>query len=173
MQKTTKTREMLISHYKAYPSLEIADIFKFLFQSAFGCEHLVSSKERALTYIKEELERVSAERSAPRIDALDGDYSRVHLSCLNERATPEILAEYFCLSARTEPEGKATLTEKIAVARELIASGEIPLSLSEFDELHAKWQAAGYPAVHHSDTFREAYHPAYRVIANEHLHLFV
>ena len=147
----------------------MADIFKFIFQSAFGCEHLVSSEERALNYIKAELERIKDDESAPRIDALDGDYSRVHLSCLSDEVTPEVLAKYFCLSAKVEEGGKERLIEKIAVARELIADGTIPLSLSDFDELHARWREAGYPAIHHSDSFRKAYRPAYRVIANEYV----
>ena len=168
MENTNKTRELLIEHYNTYPRLEVADIFKFIFQSAFGCEHLVSSEERALNYIKEELKRVSVDES-PRIDKLDGNYSRVYLSCLNDEVTPEVMAKYFCLSAKIEPDGKEKLLEKIAVARELILDGTIALSLSDFDELHERWREAGYPAIHHSETFREAYHPAYRVIANEYL----
>ena len=168
MENTNNTRELLVSHYNAYPRLEVADIFKFIFQSAFGCEHLVSSEERALNYIKEELKRVSADE-APRVDKLDGNYSRVYLSCLNDEVTPEVMAKYFCLSAKIEPDGKEKLLEKIAVARELILDGTIALSLSVFDELHERWREAGYPAIHHSETFREAYHPAYRVIANEYL----
>ena len=168
MENTNKTRELLVSHYNTYTKLEVADIFKFIFQSAFGCEHLVSSEERALNYIKEELKRVSADE-APRVDKLDGNYSRVYLSCLNDEVTPEVMAKYFCLSAKIEPDGKEKLLEKIAVARELILDGTIALSLSDFDELHERWREAGYPAIHHSEAFREAYHPAYRVIANEYL----
>ncbi len=167
------TKELLISHYHAYPKLEVADILKFIFQSAFGCEHLVSSEERALNYINAELERIKNDCSEPRIDALDGNYSRVYLSCLNDRVTPEVLAKYFCLSAKVEPNGRERLLEKIAIARELIADGTIPLSLSDFDELHLAWKAANYPAIHHSTSFREAYHPAYRVIANEYLEYLI
>ena len=173
MQRNDKTRELLINHYNTYPRLEVSDIFKFIFQSAFGCEHLVSSEERALSYIKDELSRISGEVSAPSIDPLDGDYSRVYLSCLNDKVTPEVMAKYFCLSAKVEPDGRERLLKKIAVARELIADGIIPLSLSDFDDLHEKWRDAGYPAIHHSASFREAYHPAYRVIANEYLSIFI
>ena len=88
------TKELLLNHYTAYPKLEVADIFKFIFQSTFGCEHLVSSEERALNYIKAELERIKDDESAPRIDALDGDYSRVHLSCINDTLSAEALAKY-------------------------------------------------------------------------------
>ena len=165
------TRELIIDHYRKYPALEVRDIFKFLFQSSFGCEHLVASEEIALDYVKKEYERMPKSDRTNRIDPLDGDYVRVHLSCLNDRLTPEVLARYFCLSAKKEPEGKARLVEKLGIARELIVDGTLPLPLSEFDELHTKWRDAGYPAIHHSDAFREAYHPAYRVISREYSEL--
>ena len=44
-------------HFNSYPLMEIQDIFKLIYQSAFGCEHLVTDKERALGYIKDEYER--------------------------------------------------------------------------------------------------------------------
>lgn len=162
------TKQALINHYNTYPSLQIRDVFKFLFQSTFGCEHLASSKEKAKLYIQSELCTFS-DGALWRADPLDGDYSRVHLSVLGGNLSPEILAEYFCLSARTEPCGKERLEEKLTVARSLIEDGTLPLSLSDFDREHALWREAGYPPIHHSDVFRDAYAPHYRVIANEYI----
>ena len=52
------TQLCLKEHFEAYPQLQAEDIFKYLFQSAFGCEHLVSSQEAALAYIEREYENV-------------------------------------------------------------------------------------------------------------------
>ena len=49
-----KTRALLTSHYHAYPALQAEDIFKFLFHSVFGCDHLVSDEQAALRYIQSE-----------------------------------------------------------------------------------------------------------------------
>ena len=163
-----RTRELLTEHYSRYPEMEISDIFKYLFQSAFGCEHLVSDRAAVTEYIKRELESMSTDYP-PCIDKLDGAYSRVHLSCLDGNLTPEEFAELFCLSAKTEVEGRVALIEKIRVAREMILDGDLPFSVDEFDTIHSKWSELGYPAIHHSPTFREAYRPAYRVIADEFL----
>lgn len=162
------TREHLINHYKAYPKLQITDIFKFLFQSSFGCEHLVSSEEATLGYIRRELESVQGSHEW-RVDLLDGNYSRVHLSSIGANLTPEVLTKHFCLSAKTEDDGKEKLITKLEVARELIEEGALPFSLQDFDCQHSLWREAGYPAIHHSDIFREEYHPHYRVIANEYV----
>ena len=161
-----RTRALLIGHYQAYPKLPILDIFKFLFQSAFGCEHLVSDEEKALKYIRSEYAAIIAD-SEPKTDKLDGSYSRASLSWLNVGLSPVTLAKLFCLSAKKEPDGLTSLEKKLEVARTLITDGAIPLDLGEFDRSLNEWKAAGYPAVHHSDTFREEYHPAYRVIADK------
>ena len=171
MNKATrdeKTRQNLIQHYKSYPNLQAEDIFKYLFQSAFGCEHLVSNKDAVLNYIKREYETVSQDEP-PKIEPLDGDYCRVYLSCLNYGLSPEELAELFCRSAQTEQEGRARLEEKIEVAKEMVADGTLLFDADDFAQKLATWKGLGYPAVHHSEVFRAAYKPAYRVIANRYV----
>ena len=158
------TRAALLSHVESYPSLEIQDIFKFIFQSALGCEHMVSDRERVLSYIRYELSAMP--KGEPKIEPLDGDYSRVHLSCVGEGITDEQLADIFLMSSRREPNGKENIEKKLLVAREMIESGEMRFSVSDFDAAVNEWRTLGYPAIHHSVAFREAYHPAYRVIHN-------
>lgn len=160
------SRALLLSQYEKFPLLQAEDIFKFLFQSVFGCEHLVSDESAALQYIKREYEEIP-QLSSVFTDALDGGYSRVYLSLLNEGLSPETLAKLFCLSARPEPDGKALLSEKIGVARKLIYNGEIPLDKEEFDKKLVSWQGRGCPALHHSEVYRSAYKPSYRVIDNK------
>ncbi len=162
---STETKKLLINHYRAYPKLQAEDIFKYLFQSSFGCEHLVSNESRALEYIKREYESLT-EQPSIMTDKLDGAYTRVYLSALSGGLTPETLARLFCLSAKKEPNGKELLEEKLQVARELITDGSLPLDIEDFDQKLAEWRAAGYPAIHHSDAFRSEYRPAYRVISD-------
>lgn len=162
------TRRHLEEHFQTHPKLQIEDVFKYLFQSAFGCEHLVSNEESALGYINREYETVS-KTAKPYIEPLDGEYSRVYLSCLNDGLKPETLARLFCLSAKVEENGKDALEQKIEVAKELVSIGVLPIENDEFTQKLATWHSLGYPAVHHSNAFREAYKPAYRVIANRYV----
>ena len=165
-----QTRKRLIQHYQSYPKLEAEDIFKYLFQSAFGCEHFVLSEDTAREYILREYATLPKSEQ-PKTEPLDGDYSRVHLSHLNAGLPPEALARLFCLSARKEEEGRALLEEKLEVAKELVEGGFLPLDGAEFSQKLAAWRALGYPALHHSNAFREVYRPAYRVIANRYVRL--
>lgn len=167
-KRIEKTRKRLTEHCQAYPKLQIRDLFKYLYQSALGCEHMVSSEQAALSYLlRESATPAGMETKMPLIEPLDGAYSRVSLACLQEGLSPETLTKLFCMSSKAEPTGHADLLEKLKLARALIAEGALPFSLEEFDREYAAWEADGAPAIHHSDVFRSEYRPAYRVIAND------
>ena len=165
-----KTRLLILEQYNKYPQMEVSDLFKFLYQSSFGCEHMVTSLESAIEYIRREGEKLAgAKEGIGLIDMLDGEYARVHLWCLKRGINAETLGRLFYLSARREDDGMARLEEKLGVARGLIRDGALPFSIDDFDASVTKWRELGFPAIHHSDTFRQAYKPAYRVIASEYL----
>ena len=170
MSSKERSRELIIGHCEKYPLLQMRDLFKYVYQSAFGCEHLVSSAEAVTDYLRKEYETMPPGTNKT-VEALDGDYSRVGLGLIGEELSAERLAELFCLSAKAEPEGRERLEEKLGIIRELIYEGKIPFSISELESLLDEWRSAGYPAIRHSEAFRKAYHPAYRVIANEYLPL--
>lgn len=165
-EENNKTRQRLTEHYKTYPKLQIQDIFKFLHQSALGCEHIVFSLEKATEYIKEEYIRGIAANSVF-VEELDGDYSRVHLSCMNRGVSSEALGEMLFLSAKKEPEGKSKLKKKLQIAEEMVSEKLLPFNYDEFKEFAQKWEKDGFPAIHHSEVFRENYKPAYRVVSNK------
>ena len=165
MERKNETRELLIKHFEKYPELQAEDVFKFIFQSAFGCEHLVSNEAAALEYIKREYASLSDD-VAERVEKLDGEYSRVHLSCLRDGLSPETLARLFFLSAKKEENGAEELIEKLGVATELVREEIIRLDREKFEKKLDEWRSAGYPALHHSDAFRGKYRPAYRVISD-------
>lgn len=160
------TRRLLLAHCESYPELRAEDVFKFLYQSAFGCEHLVTNEAAALEYVKKEYATLPA-GGEMRVEKLDGGYSRVHLSSIGCGLSPETLARLFCLSARKEADGKAELERKLTVAGEMVRSGELPISAEDYAKKLSRWREAGYPAIRHSQAFRETYAPAYRVIADE------
>ncbi len=166
MTESEKTRAAMLEHYRMYPKIEIEDIFKFLHQSSFGCEHMVSDCNAAVSYIERELERVGAFCDAV-IEPLDGDYSRVHLGVIKSGISAKTLGALFCKSAKREESGTAALENKLAVLEELAREGKLPFTYGDVMAAISKWSEMGFAALHHSDTFRDEYRPAYRVIANE------
>ena len=167
MDNFKKTHSLILKQVKTYPKLELQDLFKFLFQSSFGCEHLISSKQKAEQYISAEYGSLLQKKS--NVEKLDGNYSRVHLGILSKGLNASTLATLFCLSAKKEENALANLKTKLDVVKKMIANGELPFCMQEFEELFLKWENAGFTAIHHSERFRQNYSPAYRLIANEYL----
>ncbi len=170
MDAREKTKKILLSHLEKYPLLQPSDVLKLLHQSAFGCEHLISSPENVTRYIKEEYESLSENRTEEP-EPLDGNFLRVPLSYMNRGLAPETLGRLFFLSAEKKTDGKEALLEKAEAVKELAQEGALPFSREEFCKAFSNWQENGFPALHHSDMFRNAYKPAYRVISKDFAHL--
>ena len=105
---SAQTRRLLLGHYYTYPLLQISDIFKFLYQSTFGCEHMISSEADAINRIRCEHASLNSPGDAIS-EKLDGAYSRVHLSWLDRGIDPTTLGKLFFLSAKTEKTGVEAL----------------------------------------------------------------
>ena len=177
MKSINDTKEAILLQCRTYPMLEIRDLFKFLYQSSFGCEHLIASADAVTENIHKEYENlkdsIGAKTEAKENDSLRealieplcGDYCRVKLSYLSHGLSPETLGRIFAASARPEPDGLRRLEEMLEAASELAKEGRLPFSEEELKKASEHWKKEGYPAVHHSEEFREAYRPAYRVVA--------
>ena len=166
METREKIKAALVCHCKRYPKLQIRDMFKYIYQSSFGCEHMISSPEAVEDYIRKETEQyVSVAEEV--IEPLDGDYCRVHLDVIREGPSASTLAKLFYLSADHVEDGKERLLEKLSVLSEAAKEGVLSFGIEEVTAAMKEWCEAGYPACHHSEKFREAYTPAYRLIKKE------
>ena len=166
MDTKKQTKSLLLAHFHTYPRLTLADLLKFLHQSAFGCEHLLSDPSAATDYIRREAAGCSP-HSGDLIEPLDGTHCRVHLDILRQGITPETFGKLFYLSAASVENGQLLLEETLTALQELITDGELPFSAEEAAGMISAWRAEGFPARRHSETFRNEYHPAYRVIKKE------
>lgn len=168
MINNSKTKQLLIEHYNTYPKLQIQDVLKFLFQSSFGCNHMLSSLEFVTDSIIKEVANLK-QTNEILVEPLDGYYSRVNLSYLDNGLNVQTLSKLFYVSAKKQENGFELLMNKIQATKELIQEGLLPFSIEEFEIELNKWSKQGYPTIHHSDIFVNEYNPAYRVIANEYI----
>ena len=170
MNKNKDTARLICEHFKAHPMAQINDLFKFLYQGAFGCEHMCGNTDNVLTFLKQEISNATATKS-PDIVELDGEYFRLSTEYINKGLSPKTLAKLFILSAKTEKDGLASLKQKLEVAKVLILKGELPFNYNEFLNKLTLWEEQGFPPLHHSPEFRAQYNPSYRVISKKFLPL--
>ena len=163
------TEQFLLEQYIGHPASQLQDLRKALYQSVFGCGHLITDTSAAAEGIRREA--AEAGPCSRGIEALDGPWSRVHLGVLADGLTPETLSRMFARSAAM-PHGDAdALQEKLTVLRRLIHSGALPYSTAEADAELDDWRKNGFPACRHSEEYRAAYRPAYRVLHRTYVRL--
>jgi hypothetical protein len=150
--------------------MQLADLYKLLHQAALGAGHAVTSALEASSRLQAEAASLGSGPDDPSIEAIspDGRLARVHLRpYLAAGHDLARLAEAF---ART-PEVVAPAPDKLAkfcgCLGDLADASGIPFSRAEVADYFNAIAAQGYPAVRHSQPYRDAYQPAYRVVAIE------
>lgn len=148
-----------------YPAAQLTDLLKALYQSVMGCGHFAPEESRARAYLLEELHALSpAAEDAPLLEEL-GQYSRAHLApCQGAGVQPETLLRLFLLSAGAETSERR---EALAAAAAQVPALALPFDAEAVRREVQAYLAAGCPPLHHSDAFRAAYAPAYRVVRTE------
>lgn len=172
MNDSRTTIEFLLAQCRRYPALRPQDLLKALHQSVFGCGHFVTDEAAGLRLIQEELASLPAggDRLAP--ETLDGPFCRLHLRHLAETGlAPRTLFRLFALSAGTGAGDTAALEEKLLCLLELAQKSHLPFSREETAQAVSSWRKNGFPPCRHSEEFRAAYAPAYRVIRREYVRL--
>ena len=124
MTNFTDIRDFLRAHCARYPELALQDVFKALYQSAFGCEHLIADPSAAADYIRAEAAR-SGDRISELVELLGGDYCRVHLGILQDGLSAETFARLFALSARHEECGREKLEAMLTALQTMADAGEL------------------------------------------------
>lgn len=161
---------VLQAQLRRYPAMQIEDVYKLVYQDAFGNGHLITDAAEARAYLRSELDSVVADGTEPLVESLspDGSVVRVNLRPFKARGTdPKLLVDAMLASAprlRPRPDAFEKWWQEIVDAA---ARGAIPFDSAALRSFAAAKKAEGYPAIHHSDAYESRYHPAYRVVLRE------
>jgi hypothetical protein len=104
----------------------------------------------------------------PLIDTLspDGRLARIHLRpFIREGGSTDTLLAAFVRTANEFPGQLDLLRRYWVIAERMAEEGSLAFSPAVLREFFTGMQNQGYPAIHHSDTYRADYQPAYRVVA--------
>ena len=151
-----------------HPSMQPRDVAKLCYQAAFGAEHLLRDLEAAWNYLKKELEVTPSTELLPLVEAISPEVCRVHLGAWKQTGLPaEWLFSMFVASATVKSAGRPSLEAYLQEAARMAEDGAFAFSPEEWRTFAAEYAAAGMPPLHHSDRYREAEHPAYRIVRRE------
>ncbi len=163
----TDYKKLICQHFDRYPCMKIRDFAKLLYQNEFGCEHLILDKESALSRISDERKNVVLS-DTPHIESIGNGYYRLYLS--SPYLDDTILSVFMASGGKTDGTKNGFL-EKYNVLKELCLDGTIPYSVSDAEEFISQWCDDGCMPLSHSDSYKSAYNPAYRVVLEKYVPL--
>lgn len=152
----------------AHPSLTPRDIAKLCYQAARGAEHLLTDLNRARGYLLREFEATPADESIPLVEPISDTIARVNIAAWKARGlSPDTLFDLFAATAQVSGEGEDCLPAYLEEAGAWIAATDGTVTPEAWQDFLAWYRENGYPAIHHSEAYRKAENPAYRIVRRE------
>jgi hypothetical protein len=165
-------RQILAQHATRYPRLQVQDLYKLVYQGALGSEHAVADASQARAWLEREVDGLADGPQEPVFEPIsaDGQVVRVNLRpYVAGGGNLEALLEGFLRTAREYKGTIAQLKRYWSYAGRMAQAGALVLPVNELKSFFDEMQARGFPAVHHSQEYRRAYRPAYRVVVRKYL----
>jgi len=156
----------ILNEITARPRAAASDFYKLAHQSVFGPGHIIKNKDSARDYLLSEMAALGPALPGERlIEEIGGGMVRVNLRPFRDSKGPtEDLLSAMIETANANDGTPKAFADKIAEAcRVLIEQNKKELA-DELKSLAEKQAASNYPALRHSDIYRTAYLPAYRVV---------
>jgi len=152
-----------------YPQARLIDIYKSCFQDYMGAEHLVSNRAEAQRNLMQEISTMNLDSMADWLYepcGIDSQYYRVSLRAIAQGILPvdSLLDSFVASTQETQPDVKAW-QQRWQQIQSVITDMHLQLPFYEHDSstIAAVLDVGGY-ALSHSDEFKHAYHPHYRIV---------
>lgn len=135
----------------AHPAIGPQDLFKHCYQAAFGAEHLLADRSAAKAAFDAEFAAVPP-RAGKLCEELSDQVCRLHLDVWKQRGLPADWLFSLFVQSKPEPEDIGVWLDAAAVV--------MPQATNAIEA----YRRNPHP-VHHSDAYRAAECPAYRVVS--------
>ena len=159
--KNTDFEQIALIHAEKYPLMQAQDFVKLAYQAAFGCGHMVTDFEKALSRVREE--RTEACANVYTEDIGNG-YARLYLAGGEYPLASETAARMFVLSADAVSDNKDVFRNFSKILKALSKEKRISPDEEAMESALRKFENGDFAPVSHTEAYRAAYKPAYRVI---------
>lgn len=144
------------------------DLYKFLHQAVYGPGHAIPNRKTTAAWLEREIDGLGLPLEGEMTcEALGGEppLVRVNLRPFVARgADADQLLESFVASANLARGSSRRMEVVLALAASYVQCAGRGELAPELKTLTAELAEQGYPAIHHSEAYVEAYRPAYRVV---------
>jgi hypothetical protein len=165
-------RQIVVDHFIRYPLMQVEDLYKLIYQASLGSEHAFLDEDSARVWLDKEVAELNGIIREQEVEELspDGDIVRVNMRpYILSGGDIDQLFEAFVKSSKEFRGDVRKLVQYAEWVKLMALSKEIDLTQLDIAEYIEDKRRLGYPTVHHSSIYKEAYHPAYRVVARVYL----
>ena len=155
---------------KRHPTSELQDLYKLLYQGAFGPGHSIVNADDALRNIEAEIRHLDQAEGEPLHEpcSVDGSMIRVNLRPFLKRGlSVQRLAQVMLETAGSMKADTAAFVATWAEFGDLVSDEALPFDADEYEAFTRDVLEQRFPAMHHSDAYLGAYKPAYRVVRRD------
>ena len=157
-------RAILVTHAKRYPLMQPTDAVKLIYQNEFGGGHLIRDEQACLNYLRREYADLEKDPTAPLYEDIGNGIVRVNLAAIKPEDL-EQLGRDFIRSAFEHIGSMDRFLKKLDVLRHLTTAGYFSFGMIELEYYLSEYTKSGCPMVSHSEQYRQAYQPAYRIVS--------
>ncbi len=161
--------DFALPKWKADKNVGIEDAYKWTFQATRGGEHAAPDTESARKWLDNEWSSMGI--AAKNIAVWEplcpgGEIGRLNLRPFKTKGgEPGDLLEAFLASSREyRSDGTNFIAAWNELGKRLKKKSYGTLTYKDWSKLDAEMRAKNYSAIHHSDTYNNAEHPAYRIL---------
>lgn len=160
------TRELQV-HLEAHPLAQPADLVKYCRQRAFGASRTYAGEQEALQALAGEYAALTPDDAAPLLEPLGPGAARLNLAgAAASGLTPAQLARACILDSSLTPRDEAWFRRALEALEQLAARDALsPVCSRGMKSFLTLYRDKGCPPLHHSEAYRAAYQPHYRVFS--------
>ena len=153
-------KEILIRHLEKYPLMQEEDVYKLAYQFSFGPGHFFINEEQAYKRLLNEAKEVGA--SKEELIEVGNGYYRFHLS--NDPSILKTIYEAFIKTVKENKPRNVNFESLLNEISDYLKELNISFDINNFLILIKEMKEKGYPAISHSDLYRNTYHPHYLLV---------
>jgi len=172
VQNNVDLRSIMMMHAGLYPEMQIQDMVKLIFQNEFAGGHFISNEQESLYRLLDEYEAVRQAGKRPGAGSFFTDIGnglcRLDISVLGDTGINPSTVNRFFINTAKEVEGSMeSFEEKLDVLRQCCINSDLKYPPDELEAYLDAYRREGYPPVSHSEIYRDAYSPAYRILKSD------
>ena len=156
-------RAILLAHAKRYPLMQPRDAVKLIYQNEFGGGHLIRDEQACLNYLRQEYASAEKDPTAALYEDIGNGIVRVNLAVVKPEDLEKLGRDFIC-SAAEHTGTTDSFLKKLDILCQLAEEGIFSFGVQELKIYFSEYIQSGCPMVSHSEQYRQAYKPAYRII---------